>query len=90
MRMLTIFLSALLFWLLVQLAWGKNGISDYLEVKAKVEEELKGNQAANARNQKMYAEIADLKAGLEAIEERARHELGLIKPKETFYRLVNE
>ena len=42
------------------------------------------------RNQEMYADIADLKEGLEAIEERARNELGMIKPDETFFRLVKE
>ena len=41
-----------------------------------------------ARNQQMVAEVADLKAGMTAIEERARSELGMIGRNETFYQVV--
>lgn len=41
-----------------------------------------------ARNRAMQAEVQDLKQGLEAIEERARGELGMVKPGETFLQLV--
>ena len=47
------------------------------------------NQRNEARNKKLFAEIADLRNGSEAIEERARHELGMIRPGEVFYRVVN-
>ena len=51
-------------------------------------------QAINAklktRNDQLFAEIDDLNEGSEAIEERARNELGMIRPGETFYRLVTE
>ena len=41
------------------------------------------------RNDKLAADVEDLKQGSEAIEERARSELGLVKPGETFYRVVD-
>ena len=47
------------------------------------------NQRNQARNKILFAEIADLRNGSEAIEERARHELGMIRPGEVFYRVVN-
>ena len=43
-----------------------------------------------SRNQALSAEVADLKSGLEAIEERARAELGMIDEDETFYQFVRE
>ena len=42
------------------------------------------------RNQALEAEVADLKSGLDAIEERARSELGMIDSDETFYQFVRE
>lgn len=42
------------------------------------------------RNQALEAEVADLKSGLDAIEERARSELGMIDSNETFYQFVRE
>ena len=47
-----------------------------------------GNEKLTQRNQMMYSEIEDLKSGYEAIEERARNELGLVKEGETFFRIV--
>lgn len=43
-----------------------------------------------SRNQVLEAEVADLKSGLDAIEERARSELGMIDEDETFYQFVRE
>lgn len=90
MRMLTVLLIALLGWLQYDLWLGKNGFSDYWEIKNNVAVQQLANDKLRQRNQQMYAEIADLKRGQEAIEERARHELGMIKPDETFFRIVNE
>ena len=53
-------------------------------IAAQVEE----NAQLNERNQTLAAEVDDLKQGYEAIEERARHELGMIKEGETFYQVV--
>ena len=47
------------------------------------------NQRLRERNETLQAEVSDLKQGREAIEERARSELGMIAPDETFVRIVN-
>lgn len=65
-------------------------MSDFQQLKADVAVEKIANAKLKDRNQQMYAEIDDLKAGGEAIEEKARNELGLVKPGETFYRIVSE
>ena len=88
MRMLTVLLFVLFGWLQYHLWWGKNGVDDYLAVTAIAESVAQANEKLHQRNQQMYAEIADLKRGQEAIEERARNELGMIKPGETFFRIV--
>ncbi len=46
------------------------------------------NAAFKQRNERLAAEVTDLREGLEAVEERARHELGMIKKGETYYQLV--
>lgn len=47
------------------------------------------NAHLKERNQALIAEVDDLKQGLEAIEERARSDLGMIKKNETFYQVVD-
>ncbi|MEZ8144601.1 cell division protein FtsB [Enterovibrio norvegicus FF-33] len=90
MRMLTVMLIVLFGWLQYHLWWGKNGMEEYLDVSAVTELTAQANDKLNQRNQQMFAEIADLKRGQEAIEERARNELGMIKPGETFFRIVSD
>lgn len=84
--------SAILIVLLVllqQRLWtGKNSWPDYLQLKQDIEVQNQANQKLADKNQLQYKEIADLKNGLEAIEERARNQLGLIKSDEDFYRFV--
>ncbi|MDF5089241.1 septum formation initiator family protein, partial [Vibrio parahaemolyticus] len=67
-----------------------NGVSDYYTVKDEIEVQQQVNSKLQARNNEMFAEIDDLRQGLDAIEERARHELGLVKDGETFYRIIGE
>lgn len=45
-------------------------------------------QDKQERNQSLYAEVLDLRKGQEAIEERARNELGMVKPDETFFQVI--
>lgn len=47
------------------------------------------NEGLRERNEALAAEVTDLKQGLEAIEERARNELGMIREGETFYQVVD-
>ncbi|KLU15677.1 MULTISPECIES: cell division protein FtsB [Xenorhabdus] len=88
MGKLTLLLLVLLGWLQYSLWFGKNGIHDYVRVKAEVDKQEVDNLKLKARNEQLLAEIQDLKGGQEAIEERARNELGMIKPGESFYRMV--
>ncbi|HEI8866926.1 MULTISPECIES: cell division protein FtsB [Serratia] len=88
MGKLTLLLLALLGWLQYSLWLGKNGVHDYVRVNEDVAAQQGNNAKLKARNDQLFAEIDDLNGGQEAIEERARNELGMIKPGETFYRLV--
>ncbi|MGF1756361.1 cell division protein FtsB [Photobacterium sagamiensis] len=90
MRLLTVLLLAVLGWLQYDFWLGKNGLMDYLAVEGNVKIQQKANAELVQRNQQMYAEIHDLHRGQEAVEERARNELGMIKPSETFFRIVGE
>jgi len=71
-----------------RLWFGKHSIPDYLHQQSDVAQQEQQNAKLRQRNSLLQADIQDLKIGLEAIEERARNELGLIKPRETFYRIL--
>ena len=47
------------------------------------------NEALLKRNRALAAEVKDLKSGVDAVEERARNEMGMVKPGETFYRVID-
>ncbi|MBK4715776.1 MULTISPECIES: cell division protein FtsB [Tenebrionibacter/Tenebrionicola group] len=88
MGKLTLLLLVLLGWLQYSLWFGKNGVHDYTRVSEDVQAQQATNAKLRLRNDQLFAEIDDLNGGLEAIEERARDELSMIRPGETFYRLV--
>jgi cell division protein FtsB len=88
MGKLTLLLLALLVWLQYSLWFGKNGLHDYSRVNDDVTAQQATNAKLKARNDQLFAEIDDLNGGQEAIEERARNELSMTRPGETFYRLV--
>lgn len=86
MRILLIILVVLL--VLVQLRlWGE--VREVRGLRAMVEEQNEQNRELRERNDALAAEVEDLRAGLEAIEERARAELGLIRDGESFYLIVD-
>jgi len=65
-----------------------DGISELARLSEAVERQKSDNAEAVERNKQLIAEVADLKAGMAAIEERARSELGMIGRNETFYQVV--
>ncbi|MCV2884622.1 cell division protein FtsB [Aestuariibacter sp. AA17] len=88
MKWLTALLLVLLCMLQYRLWFGKHSIPDYVAMEKEVQDLRKQNANLKQRNELLQADINDLKIGLEAIEERARNELGLIKRGETFYRIL--
>ena len=65
-----------------------DGVREVTRLSEAVERQKAENDELVARNQQMVAEVSDLKAGMTAIEERARSELGMIGRNETFYQVV--
>ena len=88
MRLITAVLLIFLVLLQYRLWFGKNSVPDYLALEDEVTRQLANNSKLKQRNKLLYADTDDLKSGTEAIEERARHELGMIKQGETFFRVI--
>ena len=65
-----------------------DGVSETLRLAQAVESQKTTNDGLRERNAQLAAEVADLKDGFSALEERARSELGMIAPDETFYQVV--
>lgn len=82
MRLLTLALVALLALVNAELWFGKGGLPTQRELEAKLQAQRADNDAARLRNQRLEAEVADLKEGQEMVEEKARYELGMVKPDE--------
>jgi cell division protein FtsB len=88
LRFLALVLMIVLIALQVHLWTGHGGMRDVWRLQQQVEQQKAENAELKKRNETLSAEVDDLKHGDEAIEERARSELGLIKPGETFYQVV--
>lgn len=88
MRLVMLILLSLFLALQYRLWLGKNSVPDYWRLQQEVARQQETNERLRQRNQLLAADIADLRDGEEALEERARNELGLIKRRETFFRIV--
>jgi cell division protein FtsB len=82
MRLLTFALAALLVAVQAELWLGKSGVPRVVELQGRLAEQEAANAAAARRNRQLGAEVRDLKEGLEMVEEKARSELGMVKPDE--------
>src|SRR5210317_1339651 len=88
MRVVTLILFVLLVLLQFKLWLGEGGFREVARLEARVEDQRKLNDDLLQRNAELRAEVEDLRERLDAVEERARNELGLIKPAEQFYQVV--
>ena len=84
MRLLTLALLALLVLVQAELWFGRGGVPRVLELSGKLAGQQAANDAARARNERLAAEVRDLREGLEMVEEKARFDLGMVKPDEIF------
>ena len=82
MRFITVALLVLIALVHAELWFGKGGVPRVMELEAKLAEQKARNDAARTRNEQMTAEVSDLKEGLEMVEEKARAELGMVRPDE--------
>ena len=88
MRAVTLILFVLLILLQFKLWLGEGGFTEVARLETRVEDQRRQNDDLLQRNAELQAEVEDLRERLDAVEERARSELGLIKPDEKFYQVV--
>ena len=88
MRKLILFLIILLVYLQYRLWLGDGGLLELWNVHQEVEAQRDENARLRERNEALDAQVLDLKQGLDAIEERAREDMGMVKQGETFYQIV--
>jgi cell division protein FtsB len=90
LKILTLILIALIALVQYPLWLGKGSWLKVWEIDQQVTRQHEINRKLQMRNAALDAEVRDLKQGHEAIEERARNELGMIKQNEIFFHIVNE
>jgi len=90
MRWVLWLLVVLLVLLQYRLWVGDGSLAEVWGLYQQVEAQREENRHLQERNQALEAEVTDLKQGLDAIEERAREELGMVKDGETFYQIIEE
>ena len=87
-------LAAILAWLIIIIQYplwlGKGGWGRVWTVDQELQAEKDKNLALEKRNAALAVEVRDLKQGTEAVEERARYELGLVKRDEVFFQIVED
>ncbi|MBB3104473.1 cell division protein FtsB [Azomonas macrocytogenes] len=67
---------------------GEGSLAQIAELKKQISDQHDENERLLERNRLLQAEVMELKQGMETVEERARHELGMVKQGETLYELA--
>ena len=89
MRFVSYALAALLLLVHAELWFGKGGVPRTMDLRTKLAAQQSANDAARHRNAQLMAEVRDLKEGLEMVEEKARYELGMVKPNEIYVQITS-
>ena len=87
MKVISIILAAFLLAIQAQLWLGKGSLPRGAELSRDLAKTQSENDQARQRNAQLEAELRDLREGLEMVEEKARFELGMIKPDEIFVQI---
>jgi cell division protein FtsB len=88
MRWLALALVAVTLLLQQRLWLSDDGIREVARLQESVAAQRQHNEGLESRNLQLAAEVADLKKGMTALEERARSELGMVAPNESFFQVV--
>jgi cell division protein FtsB len=87
-RVVPALLIALLVIVHAQLWFGRGSLPSVNEMQRRLSEQTVQNTQAQADNERLAAEVKDLREGLEMVEEKARQELGMVKPNEIFVQIA--
>jgi cell division protein FtsB len=88
MRIFAAILGVALILLQYRLWVSEQGLREVSRLQSSVDAQRAANREQSERNRQLDAEVANLKGGLAALEERARSELGMVGASETFYQVV--
>ena len=80
----------MLLWLQIRLWTGAGSLAEINRLETQIDTQIATNSELQERNQALLQDVSDLKNGLDAVEERARSELGMIRKGETFYLIVDK
>ena len=83
-RIIPVLLVALLMVVHAQLWFGRGSVGNVGDMQRKLQAQQAANGQSQQANERLAAEVRDLKEGLEMVEEKARTELGMVKPNEIF------
>ena len=87
-RFVPALLIALLAVVHAQLWFGRGSVGNVASLQRKLEEQKLRNAQAQQANERLASEVRDLKEGLDMVEEKARSELGMVKPNEIFVQIA--
>jgi cell division protein FtsB len=86
-RLLPLLLVALLLIVHVQLWLGRGSVPQVAALAGKLETQTQRNNEARQQNERLAAEVQDLQDGLDMVEEKARQDLGMVKPNEIYVQI---